>query len=390
MTHNGNIWKHTVYCMPIFFGSYLLSGRTIEYVIGALIPVAVLAKNSRLLSRNVAFLLLFILLFVSYLLHLDRLSQANWSFFARNTSFYLLSISLILLSMNSTDNSKAFRLFSNITDLFLCLFRLSAISVVLFYLTGVNAIPFALHNDPRIYVVFSLCLPAAALLASTRRSYIDLLALFLLAACSYGKSLMLATIISGIIPYTPSLSSFASTKLIISKNFTFGCLLALLSFGFFYYTGGGDRISELFEYGDTTRSASNIMALQALDSPRSWLFGLPEVLQHSSGYYSQFGEYDSESNRLVLNSAFDIENFFVWSIIRLGALGTISLLILVTPFRASCLRISIFKYLIILYLFVMGFSSSLINTPAFPLVTIILSVAAAELASLRNQKLTNL
>jgi hypothetical protein len=172
----------------------------------------------------------------------------------------------------------------------------------------------AVPSDQRIYIMASSALPALLLLFLWRVDVAPCIATLVLIGASQGKTMLAA------IP-------IALVVLAIAKPRQ-GVLALLIVAPLAVMLAPTDRLVTFVDGGDFQRLRQINEALEAYTADGlSMTFGIGHGTPYSAGY-AQFGAANPEQANLYENSRFDVENGYIYLLLRFGFLGLFIFVIL--------------------------------------------------------------
>ena len=180
--------------------------------------------------------------------------------------------------------------------------------------------PAYIRAEGRIYTPVSAALPGLIWIFLHYKKWIPLLLTIFLALITFGKGNFILIIYAVLVyvAYSKYRKQGAIKKVLYpSLMMVAGAIIA--------YVALFDRISFLFSNGDPTRWIQIIQSLALLSqSPEGWVFGFGIGTRLIDGpYLAAYQGLPEDAPRLVINSQYDIENGYIYQVLRFGLMGTI-------------------------------------------------------------------
>lgn len=340
-----------VYALILFLSNF--TGRYAEvYLTLLIIPSLYLIcdwKKINIINLSLTIFLLLIGVSATLISIHSGADFSIWQFF-RSSVWLILSIVIFCLSAVRRSNDTINLEF--VYNIVKCYVVISAIAVLAESFLQLKISPSIIRLDNeidtkiRIYIVASTAIIPFLLLTVPRRDWIFTAAILTTVWISGGKTFIAMAFIFIMMSLIKNLKSL---------SIYFPVLLLFL-----YSTSSDFRIQSFFEEGDAIRKEQVADGINEFSKDTiSTLIGIGHAVPYSLGYSQYNSQQTTENFALLENSIFDVENFYVYILMRLGIVGAVLFLILTFRVFSNKFIRSSFIISILLY----SFGGALFTSP---------------------------
>lgn len=273
--------------------------------------------------RNKYFVILILLLCVStlYATQIDNAEFSMWQVL-RSQMWTFISIPLIYSTIKFTKKKSPKDIYFIVSCISIILVYM-ALSGLIDYLYGTNFSPAYIRvideytGKLRLYLIGIELISPFLPIFLIYKKYLGIIAGLIILLISGGKS----AFVSGLIPLIYG-------WFYMKKNLKNNIVIGITSILFLVVTFNviSDRIAEFSEYGDSRRSDQISDSFKILNkNPINYLWGIGLGTPYSNAYLDSFvsGDVLEDKSALLENSRFDIENGYIYLLVRTGILGII-------------------------------------------------------------------